>query len=106
MAPTTGSATSVAKSGPGRKKKPTTPTEPTRRSTRAVVPRTIFSSGVTKPKAAPKKRKTTAVKEKVVAAAKKAKTTVTKKKPGPKPGAAKKTKATDAKVTKKAKTKA
>ncbi|RVD81299.1 uncharacterized protein DFL_009168 [Arthrobotrys flagrans] len=104
MAPTTGANTTAAKSGPGRKKKPTTPTEPTRRSTRAVVPRTIFSSGVTKPKAAPKKRKTTVVKEKIVAAPKKAKATVTKK-PGPKPSA-KKTKTADAKSTKKTKTKA
>ncbi|KAK6338359.1 hypothetical protein TWF730_002423 [Orbilia blumenaviensis] len=108
MAPTTGTATTAAKAGPGRKKKPEVPTEPTRRSTRTVIPRTIFSAGVSKPKAAPKKRKamTEEVKEKVAAVAKKAKTAVTKKKPGPKPGAAKKTKAASTKATaKKTKTK-
>ncbi|KAF3911464.1 hypothetical protein ABW20_dc0105799 [Dactylellina cionopaga] len=102
MAPTTGST--PTKAGPGRKKKPATATEPTRRSTRTVTPRTIFSSGVTKTKPAPKKRKTT-VTDKVVGVAKKVKGTVTRK-PAVKAAGTKKIKGTDGKGSKKAKTKA
>ncbi|EPS45280.1 hypothetical protein H072_724 [Dactylellina haptotyla CBS 200.50] len=108
MAPTTNTTTTTttaaAKSGPGRKKKPTTPTEPTRRSTRTITPRTIFSTGVTKPKAAPKKRKTT-VADKVVGVAKKVKGTLTKK-PAVKAAGTKKIKGTDGKGVKKTKAKA
>ncbi|KAK6359503.1 hypothetical protein TWF696_000658 [Orbilia brochopaga] len=102
MAPTTTTTTTAPKGKVGRPKK-TSGTEPTRRSTRTITPRTIFSesAGVTKPRAAPRKRKTT-VKDKVVGAAKKVKGTVTRR-PAVKAAGTKKMRGTDGKGSRKAK---
>ncbi|KAJ6260332.1 hypothetical protein Dda_4557 [Drechslerella dactyloides] len=104
MAPTTTTATTTTapKAKVGRPKK-TSGAEPTRRSTRTITPRTIFSTsaGVTKPKAAPRKRKTT-VKDKVVGAAKKVKGTITRK-PAVKAAGTKRMRGTDGRGAKKAK---